>query len=312
MKAQRIAIFGHGPVGRETARLLLARGDFVRIVQRKPPADLLPGALFIVGDLLSAVDVEAACDGVDTVICTAGLPYRASVWERDWPVAMDNLVNGCAASGARLVFADNLYMYGPQTVPLREELPLTDFGIKPRVRAEITREWRDAHRAGRVKAVAVRASDFYGPDVPNSVISYFGVRAMLAGKVVMLPYGCDQPHDFTYVPDFAHALVTLADAPDADYGQAWHVPNAPTRTLRQVLQLASELAGVKLRIRVLPGWLRGIMGRFVPELVEMDELAFQTDRPYIVDSRKFLARFGIEATPFETGLAETIASYRKG
>ena len=39
--------------------------------------------------------------------------------------------------GARFVFADKLYMYGPVTVPLTETMPLTSYGRKPRIRAEI-------------------------------------------------------------------------------------------------------------------------------------------------------------------------------
>ena len=53
------------------------------------------------------------------------------------------------------VFADSLYMYGPQPRPLTEDMPLTSFGKKPRVRAEITRLWQEARH---VCAVAVRAA----------------------------------------------------------------------------------------------------------------------------------------------------------
>ncbi len=68
-----------------------------------------------------------------------------------------------------MVFADNLYMYGPQTSPLTEEMPLTHYGRKPALRAEITKLWKSAHDTGRVRAVAVRASDFYGPDATTSL-----------------------------------------------------------------------------------------------------------------------------------------------
>ncbi|MBF5067447.1 NAD(P)-binding domain-containing protein, partial [Salmonella enterica subsp. enterica serovar Istanbul] len=36
----RIAVIGYGAVGRATASLLLARGDEVRVVQRRQPAAL--------------------------------------------------------------------------------------------------------------------------------------------------------------------------------------------------------------------------------------------------------------------------------
>jgi nucleoside-diphosphate-sugar epimerase len=252
-----------------------------------------------------------ACANVDAVVCALGFPYDSELWARVWPQTMANLLDGCAASGARLVFADNLYPYGPQTSPLTEEMPLTSYGRKPALRAEITRMWKTAHDAGRVRSVAVRASDFYGPDAPTSVIATFGIARLLAGKPALAPYNPDYTHDFTYVPDFARALVSLTDAPDDAYGQAWHVPNAhPTRTLREVLTLAASLIGVAPRITALPQFLVPILGLFSKETAEIVEMRFQWDRPYVVDSSKFAARFWNDPTPLEEGLRETIAFYR--
>ncbi|MCB1493274.1 MAG: NAD-dependent epimerase/dehydratase family protein [Rhodobiaceae bacterium] len=304
-------IFGYGPVGRATAALLAGRGYRVRVVQRTTPARLPVGADFLKGDLLDRASVEAAAQGASHVVCAVGLPYRSAVWERDWPVVMANLIAACEATGARLVFADNLYMVGPQTAPLVETMPLTDYGLKPKVRAAITRQWQAAHEAGRIRAVAVRASDFYGPDVATSVITEFGVRRLLAGKAALVPYSPDHPHDFTYVPDFARAIASLIDAPDDAYGSAWHVPNAPTMTLRAVLSRAAELAGVPLKISVMPDWIKPLVGLFVPEVAEMREMRFQTDRPYHVDHSKFAARFWSDPTPFDTGLKATIAACRE-
>lgn len=305
-----ITIFGHGPVGRETAALLAGRGDQVHVAQRRTPAELPKGVRFRAVDLLDGEATRAACAGSDTVVCTAGFPYRASLWEKVWPRAMDNLIAACATTGARFVFADNLYMYGPQTTPLREDMALTTFGRKPKVRAHITRQWQDAHAKGRIKAVALRASDFYGARVPNSVLAEFGVARFLAGKPALVPMPPDEPHDITYVPDFARAIVTLIDAPDTDYGQAWHVPNAPTQSVRALLERAAALIGVAPRISVMPALLRALAAPFVPALGEFSEMSFQFDRPYHVDATKFARRFWADATPFDVGLKATIAGYR--
>ena len=90
-------------------------------------------------------------------------------------------------------------MYGPQDRPLTEDMPLTGFGRKPKVRAGITKAWQRAHGDGQVLAVAVRGSDFYGPDVEKSVLSNYGVKRLLQGKPALIPYSPDHPHDFTYV-----------------------------------------------------------------------------------------------------------------
>ncbi len=168
---KRVVVFGYGAVGRETTALLTARGDDVVVAQRSAPQRLPAGATFISCDVTNPASVAAACAGREIAICAVGFRYSASVWERAWPATMSAMLNACERAGARFVFADNLYMYGPVTAPLIETMPLTSYGQKPRIRAEITRLWQDAHAAGRVKVAAVRASDFYGPDVPNSILS---------------------------------------------------------------------------------------------------------------------------------------------
>lgn len=309
--AKRVAIFGYGAVGRDLAARLAGRGDEVRVVQRKAPAGLPQGASFLAGDAADPAVAAAACSKADAVVCAVGVKYDARVWEDLWPRILANLLEACARSGARFVLADNLYMYGPQTRPLTEDMPLTDYGRKPRVRAAITRQWLEAHRAGRVRAAAVRAADFYGPLAATSVLSNYGVARLLAGKPAMSPFPVDQPHDMTYVPDFARALATLIDAPDDAYGEAWHVPNAPTRTLRHLFTLAAKIVGVPARVSVLPRPLAPLMALFAPEVGELAEMRFQWDRPYHVDAGKFARRFWGDATPFEAGLAATVEAYRR-
>lgn len=306
----RILILGHGAVGRETAALFAARGDKVTVAQRHRPAALAPMIDFIGLDACDRDAVIAASTGMDVVVCCLGFPYDSRLWAKFWPSAMGNLLAGCAASGARFIFADNLYMYGPQNRPLVEDMPLTTYGRKPRIRADITRLWQEAHATGKVRCVAVRASDFYGPGVENSVLSEFGVKRLIEGRPALVPYCPDHPHDFAYVPDFARALVTLADAPDADYGEAWHVPNAPTRSLRALLEQAAEMIGTKARITTLPLAVLRLSGLFDRRLYELIEMRFQTDRPYLVDATKFGRRFWNDPTPFDMGLEATIAHYR--
>jgi nucleoside-diphosphate-sugar epimerase len=306
----QIAVAGYGAVGRSVAERLSRRGDSVVILQRHAPPMLPPNCTFKRADLEDAAKTQDALAGATTVVCAVGVPYVSAIYTRVWPVVMRNMLEACAKSGARFVFADNLYMYGPQTGPLTEDLRLTNYGRKPRVRAEITRLWQQAHNSGRVRAVAVRASDFYGPDVPTSVLSTMGVARLLAGKPALTPYPPDQPHDFTYVPDFARALVTLIDAPDDAYGEAWHVPNAPVRSLRDLFALAATLIGVRPRVTVLPQTLMPFLGLFSTDVRELKEMRFQWDRPYLVDAAKFSRRFWGDATPFDEGLHVTIAFHR--
>lgn len=306
---ERILVLGYGPVG--AAIVAQGSGRSLRVAQRNRPDGLAQGVEFSACDVLDAASVRAAAQGVTQIVLTVGFAYERAVWRADWPPAMANVLAAAMATGARLVFVDNLYMYGPQTAPLHEDLPLTRFGAKPAVRAEITRMWLDAHRAGHVRAVAVRASDFYGPEVTLSHLGATGLAALAQGKPSMVVVDPDQPHDFAYVPDIARAVWSLLDAPDADFGQAWHVPMAPIRTTRQILALGASAAGAALKLRRMPMSLLPVLGVFAPFLREMAEMRFQWDRPYRVDATKFSHRFWADPTPFEDGVARTIRSFQR-
>ena len=209
-----------------------------------------------------------------------------------------------------MVFIDNLYMYGPQTTPLVETMALSDHGLKPAARSAATRIWMAAAAAGEARVAALRAPDFYGPGVGLSFLGDTSIGKLAQGKPAVFVGSADVLHDYAYVPDVARAATTLLDAPDSAFGQAWHMPCAPTRTTRDILQIAADTLGVKLRISAMPAWMLGPSAMFSPFLRELKEMRFQWDRPYQVDASRFKAAFWSDVTPFETGVAETALAFR--
>jgi nucleoside-diphosphate-sugar epimerase len=304
-----VVVIGYGPVGRDVTGRLAARGTPVRVAQRKRPDDLPPGVAFVTCDALDPASVRAAIAGAAQVVLSIGLAYSGKVWRECWPKIMTVVVEACAANGARLVFFDNLYMYGPCTAPMKETDPLTTLGEKPAARAEATRIWQRASQAGRLKVAALRAPDFYGPGVRLSVFGDYGFGALAKGKAANYIGSPDLPHDFAYVPDCGRAVVTLLDAPDDAFGRPWHVPCAPTRRAREILTLGAEAIGVKPRIQALPLWSLAMVGLFMPDLKEFREMSFNWDRPYRVDASDFAKRFWSDVTPFEVGAARTAKSF---
>ncbi|RTL73204.1 MAG: NAD-dependent epimerase/dehydratase family protein [Hyphomicrobiales bacterium] len=309
--SKRLVVFGHGPVGQSTVETALRHGYQVTVAQRSKPQSLAEGVAFQPCDILDADAVARAVANADQVVVAVGFPYVSAVWKDVWPRAMHNVVEACAVNHARMVFADNMYMYGPQRVPLREDMPLTDYGMKPAVRAQITRIWQSASEAGRVKVAALRAPDFYGPAVGLSHLGDIAFGALARNRPATLIFPPDMPHAFAYVPDIGRAIITLLEAPDDAYGQAWHVPCAPTSTPRRILELGAAAIGRKLRIRSLPVWVLPVAGVFSGFMREIAEMRFTFDRPYEVDSRKFATRFWKDPTPFETGAPETARAFLK-
>ena len=302
-------VLGYGPCGRATVAMLHAAGRPVTVAQRSRPADLPPGVAFQTCDITEPASVAQAVSGADQVVLAIGLPYDSKLWRDAWPKAMRNVLDACTAADARLVFIDGLYMLGPQRAPLREDMALTDFGAKPAIRAEVARLWMEAATAGRVKVASLRAPDFYGPGVTNSHIGATGLQAVALGKTATLVAAPDVPHDFAYVPDIARAAVTLLDAPDDCFNQAWNMPCAPTCTPREILALGAAALGRSLRVRAIPLPLLPLVGLAVPFLREVVEMRFTLDRPYQVDAGKWTRRFWSDVTPLETGVAATVRSF---
>jgi nucleoside-diphosphate-sugar epimerase len=173
----------------------------------------------------------------------------------------------------------------------------------------MTRTMLEADRVGRARVALVRASDFYGPGVTNSALGERVFPNLLAGKAVQLLGNPDVPHAFTYAPDFARALLMIGGAEDEDYGQAWHVPNAPARTQREVITLLGELTGRQVKIRSLRRRVLLVLALFSPMLRELKELMHQWELPYRVDHSKWADRFGDAHTPLEEGLQATLDWY---
>jgi nucleoside-diphosphate-sugar epimerase len=167
-----------------------------------------------------------------------------------------------------------------------------------------------AHRAGDVPVVIARASDYFGPRGVDSVAGERFFEPLLAGRKVQLYGDVDLPHAYTYVPDFARALIELGRRPEA-FGEAWHVPTAPAVSQRRFLELAAAAAGVPV-----PGVSRVsrpmlyLAGLFIPPAREMIEMAYEFEEPYLLDSSKIERAFGLRPTPLEQALAETVTWWR--
>ena len=73
---------------------------------------------------------------------------------------MEGVIHAAQTENARVVYADNLYMYGQTQSKLSESLPNRATGRKGVTRARMAETLMDAHNKGKVKAVIGRAPDF--------------------------------------------------------------------------------------------------------------------------------------------------------
>jgi nucleoside-diphosphate-sugar epimerase len=136
------------------------------------------------------------------------------------------------------------------------------------------------------------------------------VPRVLAGQKIRTIGDVDVIHTWTYVEDVARALVVLGRDERA-WGRAWHVPSGPARTQRQMVGALADAAGVPAPPVVsIPPWLLRAVGTVVPTVGELEEVRYQFDRPFVMDSSDFSATFGLAATPLDEAARDTVRWWR--
>lgn len=303
-------IFGAGPLAKSVMRALIKRGKTVRMINRSGarPADVPPSVEVIGGDAYNTDFTVSVARGASVVYQCAQPPYHQ--WVTQFPPLQTAILEGAAANRAKLIVGENLYMYGaPDGMPIHEGQPNAAQTRKGKVRGEMTEALLEAHRRGKVRVAMGRGSDFYGPGVLASTLGERAILPALQRKKASLVGALDLPHTYTYINDFGEALAILGEQ-EAALGQAWHVPNPPTLTQRQLMTLFFEEIGRPPAMSGM-GWLMmSIGGLFIPEARESVEMMYEFERPFVVSAERFIRTFGDISTPHRQAVKETIAWYR--
>jgi nucleoside-diphosphate-sugar epimerase len=304
-------VFGSGPVGLAVVDALRTQGKSIRVVSRSGTRRSLPADVEVVrGDATHPEDTRQVCAGATHVYnCTNAPDYHR--WPQQFPPLQRGILAGAAAADAKLIVMENLYMYGPHGgVPMSEATPLRGHGSRSATRRLMTEELFDAHRAGRVRAVSVRASDLLGPHVTESLVGERFFGPFLAGKQVQVFADPNVPHSVSFVGDVGRAMV-MVGARDEALGRAWHVPNAPAVTLNEFAQLVGQETGIAPRLSSVPRTVSRVLiplvGLAVPPMRGLVENLYMFYEPYIVDHSAYAATFGDDATPLREAIDQTVA-----
>lgn len=297
-------IVGAGPVGSTLARQLADAGNEVRVLTRSGGGPEHPGVDRIRVDATDTAALTRHTRGAAALYNCANPPSYTQ-WETHWPPLAAALLQTAEATGAVLAITGNLYGYGPVDGPIHRDLPLAATDHKGRLR---TRMWQDAmarHEAGAIRVTEARASDYIGAIKPMNSYVMLCADQVRRGRRAFAFGDLDMPHTFSYVPDVARTLAAVATDERA-WGQAWHVPSPPARTMREaVTDLARELGKSDPKLTKVPRPLLRLAFPFWPLLREIGELLYQWDRPYVLDDAETTKTFGVEATAWDDVVRET-------
>ena len=297
----RHVVVGKGAVGSTLAQLLAEQGSEVLVLSRSGGVS----SRLITHAAVDALDVPSlvrAAAGADVLYNCVNPAYDR--WATDWPPLMTAMLDAAATTGAVLVTAGNLYGYATHGAVMTEDSPLDATDTKGAVRAQMWKEAERRHRTGELRATEVRAADYLGPLADSQ--AHAGPRfldPLLAGKVARPIVGVDQPHSWTYLPDFARALVAAGSTPAA-WGRAWHVPTAEPLTFRE---LGARFAP-NPRIAPVPAPVVRALGLVVPLLREVAAVADHFSQPYVMDTAASSRVLGFVATPWDQVVEEMLAA----
>jgi nucleoside-diphosphate-sugar epimerase len=298
-----------GGTGSAVVRDLAARGLPVRAVTRGGTADVPDGVEQVAADVGTTEGARRACEGAAVVYHCAQPAYTK--WPELFPPMTRAVLDGASAAGAKLVFADNLYVYGPPDGPMTEQTPQRAQGKKGRTRIEMADAVLGAHADGRLRVTIGRSSDYYGPRGTASTVGENLMNHALCGKRARWLGSLDQPHTLNYLEDMARALVTLGERDEAD-GQVWHLPAAAPLTGRQFLTLVFKAAGHPPKIGVASRPMIRIAGLLNPFLRELNETLYQFERPFVSDASKFQRAFGpFEPAPHPEAVNRTVEWFQR-
>jgi len=306
-----ITILGAGgAIGNELVKLLAARKQPFRVVERTPRET--PGAAETrAADLTDQDQAIRAVAGSSVAYLLVGLKYDHTLWQELWPRVIRNAIEACKRAGARLIFFDNVYMYGKVGGPMTEETPFHPCSKKGQVRAQLATTLINEWKSGALTAMIARSADFYGPDTRNGVPNLLVFEPFSRKQRASWLVNDAVPHSYTYTPDAAQGLVRLAERETA-WNQTWHLPTTPNPlTGKEFVTLAAKQFGVAPRYRVLSRPMIRLAGWFNPLVREGYEMLYQNDSPYLFDSSKFAREFGFAGTPYADGIRTTAASFKR-
>lgn len=289
-----------GIIGHEASYCLSEFSDQIRQVSRKPRQVNSTDQIFP-ADLRNESDVRAAVKGSKVVYLTVGLPYDTQTWKESWPRIMTNTINACKEHGSKLVFFDNVFMYGKVDGLMTEDTPYNPCSKKGEIRATIARQLTEEMESGNIKALIARSADFYGPQAINTYMASMFFDKLKSGSKPQFMLTADTKHSFTYTPDAARAMAMLGNTEEA-YGQVWHLPtDGNVLSLKEWVDLASPYFNRKSSYSILGPMMIKMASLFSPVVKESQEMLYQFKYDYIFDSSKFNNKY-FRPTSYAAGI----------
>ena len=316
MTDKRVALVlgATGGIGSEVAGALGRNGWEVRALHRSVAAaqqrsGVPRGISWMEGDVMRPRDVVEAARGASVIVHAVNPPgYRN--WAGLVLPMLASTIAAARAAGARILLPATVYNYGPDAFPvLREDSAQNPQTRKGAIRVEMERRLQQASESG-VRALIVRAGDFFGPVAGNNWFSRGLVKPGHAVDAITYPGRPGVGHAWAYLPDLAETMVRLLEreASLAPF-ETLHFHGHWDSTGGDIVESIRRVSGnPTARVRRFPWPLVTLASPFVTLFREMMEMRYLWREPLQLSNERLVRVLGAEPhTPLDTAVRNTLA-----
>lgn len=280
MTGKALILGGSGRFGRHIAAELWNRGWQVRQFDR------------------SKDDLMQAAQGVDIIVNGWNPPYQN--WQAEVPGQTEQVIAAAKASGARVVLAANVYVFGEGNGgAFGPDHPHQ--ATNPLGRVRIDMEAR--YRASGVPLLILRSGDYLDTETSGNWFDLLIAKPLAKGRVDY-PGDPDTPHAWAYLPDVARIGCDLLARDDLPQ-QLEIATSDYTLTGRELADALGRALGTSVRVARFGWWQLYLMRPVMPILRGVIEMRYLWNLPHWMDQtalQNWLPQF--EPTPLIEALRQ--------
>jgi nucleoside-diphosphate-sugar epimerase len=305
---------GTGFIGRKLVLCHLARGDAVRVLSRRPPADSgLPAAVqHWQGDLVNSASLRPFVDGADVLYHCAGEVRNEGLMEIVHGQGTHELIDAAAGRIGRWVQLSSVGAYGKQ----RSGVVTEESVLNPCGTYEVTKVKSDSLVAGGAANgafdhVIVRPSNVYGTGMSNR--SLFSLISVIRRGLFFFIGRAGASANYIHVDNVVDAIVLCATSEHAA-GRVYNVSDH--RSMEQFVAAIANGLGrdvPRLRMPETPARLLAKLAGVVPGIpltaARVDALTSRAVYPSTRIERELGYRHGVS---MENGLLELVNFWKTG
>lgn len=307
-----------GRLGLAAARAFAQVGWHV-LAQVRPGAaraalPAIPGVWWMPVAVGDTAALAAQADGAQVVVHALNPAYTHKAWREEAPALMEAAITITRQLRATLMLPGNVYNFGEGMPPvLREDTPQAATGFMGRMRVQLEQRLQAAAQAGELRAVVLRAGDFFGSGT-GSWLDLAIAKDLPRGRITW-PGPLDVATPWAYLPDLARTFVRVAQERDrlAPF-ECLHFAGYPVSAqqwLHPLAAIAAEQGWLPrsgaLRVGRMPWPLLRVAGLVAPTLGALAAMRYLWRMPHRLDNTRLRGIIGEEPhTPFDQAVRQSL------